>query len=240
TLNTPENHNALSQALCEQLKSHVARANADDAVRMLVLTGVGRTFCAGADLKGRGGGAVDAGPEAEPPFVGAIRDLWNSPKPVIGRIQGNAYGGGLGLIATCDFAICVDSMRVAFTEVRLGVVPAIISIFVMRKMALADATAYFLSGDRMTAEEARQMKLVQQVVPEAELDAAVEARCESLMQCGPNALRECKGLLRTVPHLDLEAGLRWAQAKNLELFNGEEGREGMAAFAAKRKPAWVP
>jgi methylglutaconyl-CoA hydratase len=240
TLNSPENHNALSQPLCEGLAAAVQRAAEDEAARMIVLTGVGKTFCAGADLKGRGGGAVGERQAGEPPFIHAIRGLWESPKPVIGRIQGNAFGGGLGLIAACDFAICVDTMRVAFTEVRLGLAPSIISVFAMRKMALADATAYFLSGDRFSAEQARAMKLVYQVVPEAELDAAVERRCDELMQCGPRALQEVKRLLRTVPTLSLAEGLDWAQHKNLELFNGEEGREGMAAFAAKRKPRWAP
>jgi len=240
TLNTPENHNALSQPLCEGLSNAVQRAQADDAVRMIVLTGVGKTFCAGADLKGRGGGAVEEGQTGEPPFIGAIRGLWESPKPVIGRIQGNAFGGGLGLIAACDFAICVDTMRVAFTEVRLGLAPSIISVFVMRKMALADATAYFLSGDRFTAEQAREMKLVYQVVPAEELDAAVERRCAELMTCGPRALQEVKRLLRTVHTLNVQEGLSWAHAKNQSLFNAEEGREGMTAFAEKRKPNWVP
>jgi methylglutaconyl-CoA hydratase len=242
TLNTPENHNALSQALCEGLAEAVQRAATDDAARMIVLTGVGKTFCAGADLKGRGAGAVQKPGEQgrEPPFIRAIRGLWESPKPVIGRIQGNAYGGGLGLIAACDFAICVDSMRVAFTEVRLGLAPSIISVFVMRKMGLADAGAYFLSGDRFSAEQALAMRLIYQVVPEAELDAAVERRCAELMLCGPRALQEVKQLLRTVPTLSVSEGLSWAQAKNVELFHGEEGSEGMRAFAEKRKPRWAP
>jgi methylglutaconyl-CoA hydratase len=240
TLNSPENHNALSQSLCEGLAAAVQQAAEDDAARMIVLTGVGKTFCAGADLKGRGGGAVQKEQAGEPPFIRAIRGLWEAPKPVIGRIQGNAFGGGLGLIAACDFAICVDSMRVAFTEVRLGLAPSIISVFVMRKVALADVTATMLSGDRFSAEDARRMKLIYQVVPAAELDAAVEHRCAEMMQCGPRALQEVKRLLRTVPTLSVAEGLEWAQAKNLELFNGEEGREGMAAFAAKRKPRWAP
>jgi len=240
TLNTPENHNALSQALCEGLADAVQRAQGDAAARMIVLTGVGKTFCAGADLKGRGGGAVEKGTAGQPPFIRAILGLWESPKPVIGRIQGNAFGGGLGLIAACDFAICVDSMRVAFTEVRLGLAPSIISVFVMRKMGLTDATTWFLSGERFSAEQAQAMHLVYQVVPAAELDAAVEARADALMACGPRALQAVKNLLRTVPTLSVAEGLAWAEAKNQELFNGEEGREGMAAFAAKRKPNWVP
>ena len=241
TLNTPENHNALSNALCQGLADAVARATVDDAARMIVLTGVGRSFCAGADLKGRGGGAVEEQKEGEaPPFVRAIRDMWESPKPVIGRIQGGAYGGGLGLIAACDFAICVDTLNFAFTEVRLGLAPSIISVFVMRKIPLSEATRYFLSGERFPAAEAQRLGLIERAVPEPELDKAVAERIDVLRQCGPLALREVKTLLRTVPNLDIEEGLRWAHANNQNLFNAEEGREGMTAFAEKRKPRWAP
>lgn len=240
TLNTPENHNALSRSLCAGLTAALNRAQDDDAARMIVLAANGRSYCAGADLKGGGGGATGrGGPEERPPFATAIKALWESPKPVIGRIQGPAYGGGLGLIAACDFAVCVDTARFAFTEVRLGLAPSMISVFVMRKMALADVTTLFLSGERFTAEDARRMKLLYQVVPPAELDDAVAGVCGRLLECGPQALREVKKLLRAVPDLDVEGGLMWAEAKNLELFNSEEGREGMAAFAEKRPPRWM-
>lgn len=241
TLNTPENHNALSMQLCRGLADAVARANGDDAARMIVLTGVGKSFCSGADLKGRGGGAVSEEQAAErPPFSQAIFDLWNSPKPVIGRIQGGAYGGGVGLMATCDFAICTDRLKFAFTEVRLGLAPSIISVFVLRKLTLPDATRTFLTGERFSAEEGVRMGLIHRAVPEGDLDGAVTEQIDLLRQCGPRALQEVKKLLRAVPHLTFEQGLDWADVKNKELFNGEEGREGMAAFAEKRKPAWVP
>ncbi len=207
---------------------------------MIVLTGVGKSFCAGADLKGRGGGAVPEGQQGgRPPFSRAITDLWNSPKPVIGRIQGGAYGGGVGLMATCDFAICVDTLNFAFSEVRLGLAPSIISVFVLRKLSLPEATRTFLTGERFSAAEAVRMGLIHRAVPGEALDQAVAERIEALRACGPRALREVKTLLRTVPGLSLEAGLDWAETKNAELFNSEEGREGMAAFAAKRPPAWM-
>lgn len=241
TLNTPENHNALSHTLSVTLNECVAKATADRAVRAIVLTGVGKTFCAGADLKAGGGGAARRGAGGErAPFVQAIQRLWESPKPVIGRIQGNAWGGGLGLMAACDIAIAVESGRYGFTEVRLGLIPAIISVFVLRKMNLADASRYFLTGDRFTAEQARQMSLVHQVVPEAELDSAVNQVLDSLLQCGPTALGECKALLRRIPALNVEQGLDYAAAKIADLFESEEGREGMAAFNEKRKARWVP
>ena len=241
TLNTPENHNALSQALSVTLNECVQKAVADDRVRALVITGVGKTFCAGADLKAGGGGAARTGKGGErAPFVSAIQRLWDCPKPVIGRIQGNAWGGGLGLMAACDIGIAVESGRYGFTEVRLGLIPAIISVFVLRKMGAADASRYFLTGDRFTAEQARQMNLVSQVVAEAELDNAVGQIVESLLQCGPAALGECKTLLRLIPTLNVDAGMDYAAAKIADLFTSDEGREGMAAFAEKRKARWVP
>ena len=241
TLNTPENHNALSHALSVTLNQCVEKAVADAGVRAIVLTGVGKTFCAGADLKAGGGGAAKRGPGGErAPFVQAIQRLWESPKPVIGRIQGNAWGGGLGLMSACDIGIAVDSGRFGFTEVRLGLIPAIISVFVLRKMTLADASRYFLTGDRFTAEQARHMNLVQQVVAEADLDGAVNQVLESLLQCGPVALGECKTLLRLIPTLTVDGGLDYATAKIADLFGSAEGKEGMAAFNEKRKARWVP
>jgi methylglutaconyl-CoA hydratase len=240
TLNSPENHNALSLALCVTLDEAVARAAAEPAARAIVLTGVGKTFCSGADLKGGGGGAARERSGGRSPFVSAMQRLWESPKPVLGRIQGNAWGGGVGLMAVCDIAVAAEGARFGFTEVRLGLIPAIISVFVLRKLGLADASRWMLTGDRFGAEQARAMNLVSQVAPEAELDAAIAALLESLMQCGPGALGECKRLLRTVPALPLEQGLDFAEKKIGELFASDEGREGVAAFAAKRKAAWAP
>jgi len=244
TLNTPHNHNALSLELCTGLDEAVARALSDDAARAIVLTGVGKTFCAGADLKSGGGGAArQAGQpqaQARSPFVRSIEKLWNAPKPVLGRFQGNAWGGGLGLMAACDIGVAVDSGRYAFTEVRLGLIPAIISVFVLRKISLAEASPFFLTGERFTAQQALAMHLVHEVVPEAGLDAAVERSLDSLRQGGPLALQACKQLLRRIPLLSVEAGLEYAEQRIGELFTAPEGQEGMAAFAAKRKPNWVP
>jgi methylglutaconyl-CoA hydratase len=244
TLNTPHNHNALSMELCTAFDEYVGKAIKDKGVRTLVLTGVGKTFCAGADLKSGGGGAArrrgNTAATRRSRFVSSIEKLWNAKKPVVGRFQGNAFGGGLGLMAACDIGVAIDTGRYAFTEVRLGLMPAIISVFVLRKMSLADATPYFLTGDRFTAEQAKAMHLVHHVVPESELDAAVERVLDSLREGGPLALQECKQLLRKIPLMSVPKGLDFAEKRIGELFKSEEGKEGMAAFAAKRKPSWVP
>ena len=142
-------------------------------------------------------------------------------------------------MAACDIGIAVDSGRYAFTEVRLGLMPAIISVFVLRKMSLADATPLFLTGDRFTADQARNMRLVHHVVPETELDGSVERVLDSLRQGGPIALQECKQLLRKIPLMTVPKGLEFAEKRIGELFRAGEGREGMAAFAEKRTPNWV-
>ena len=239
TLNAPASHNALSHALCEGLLAAIARAEAEPEARVIVLAAEGRTFCAGADLKGGGGGAVRGG-EAEPPFVRVLKALWNGSRPIIGRVQGAAYGGGLGLIAACDFPILADSAKFAFTEVRLGLAPAIISVPVLRKVSLPAATRYFLTGARFSAQEACQMGLGYRVSPPDELDGAVAELCGELRECGPLALGEVRTLLRTVPGMNMEQGFSWALAQSRRLFDSPEGREGMAAFAETRKPAWAP
>ena len=238
TLNAPANHNALSQPLCEGLLAALTRAESDPAVRLIVLAAEGRTFCAGADLKRAGGGAVQ-GEHKEPPFVQVLKALWNSSRPVIARVQGPAYGGGLGLIAACDFPIMNESAKFAFTEVRLGLAPAIISVPVMRKMSLPNATRYFLTGSRFSAQEACQMGLGYLAVSEDGLDAAVDALCEEMRACGPLALGEVRTLLRTVPQMNVNDGFVWALAQSRRLFDAPEGREGMAAFAEKRPPSWM-
>ena len=240
TLASPHNHNALSNGLCQGLLASLQKAIEDDSVRMILLRAEGRSFCAGADLKGGGGGAV--GKEAggpRPVFSEALLNLWNCPKPVVGRIQGAAYGGGLGLIAACDLAVCVDSARFSFSEVRLGLTPAIISVFILRKIGLSLAGPLFLSGERFTAEQALAMGLFQRVVPAGALDDVLDKLLGELAQGGPKALQETKKLLRAIPLLDLEQGLDLAHQTNQRLFTSEEGREGMAAFVEKRPPKWT-
>ena len=243
TLNAPAQHNALSQGLCEGLLAAIARAESEPEARVIVLAAEGRTFCAGADLKRAGGGAVQAATtqeaEAEPPFVRVLKALWNSPRPVIARVQGPAYGGGLGLIAVCDFPILTEPAHFAFTEVRLGLAPAIISVPVMRKISRAAATRYFLTGERFSAQEACQMGLGYRSVSPADLDGAVAALCGELRECGPLALAEVRALLRTVPTLGVEEGFAWTLAQSRRLFDSPEGREGMAAFGEKRRPYWA-
>ena len=237
TLNQPERRNALSEELVAGLRAHLATALADARVRAIVLTGAGAAFCAGADLKS--GGLSGADSAAEHPFVTVLKTIWNAPKPVIGRINGHAFGGGLGLTAACDLTLAADTATFAFSEVRVGVIPAIISVLCIPKLGVQNAMWLFLTGERISAARAAEVGLVHRAVPAAELGKAVDDVLGMVRLGGPNALREAKRLVRRVPTLSLDEGFRETTATSLALFASDEAAEGMGAFVQKRKPSWA-
>lgn len=238
TLNQPERRNALSTELLAGLESGLAAAMDDVNVRVVVLTGAGPAFCAGADLKA--GGVQSSGAATEHPFVRVLKAIWESPKPVIGRINGHAFGGGLGLTAACDLTVAVDSARFSFSEVRIGVIPAMISVVVIPKIGIQNAMWLFLTGERFSAGSAREYGLLHRVVAEGELDAAVAAIIDMICLGGPTAVREAKQLVRRVPLLPMDDAFRYTSELIGSLFAGEEALEGMQAFVEKRKPKWAP
>ncbi len=237
-LDSPENRNALSAPLVAELGTHLATAFADPAVRAVVLTGTGPAFCAGADLKNRGD-AVAPGSGAKNPFVGILQAMWNGPKPVIVAVNGHAFGGGVGLVAAADIAIAVDAAMLSFSEVRIGVIPAMISVVVLPKLGVHHAMRLFLTGARFSAEEARGYGLVHRVVPPGELATAVQAEVDAIALGGPHAVMEAKRLIRTVSRVSMDEGFAYAEAKIAELFASPEAAEGMMAFATKRQPSWA-
>jgi methylglutaconyl-CoA hydratase len=237
TLNQPERRNALSAELVDGLRQHLATAIAAPEVRTIVLTGAGPAFCAGADLKS--GGLADADTSTEHPFVTVLKQIWDSPKPVIARINGAAFGGGLGLVAACDLTVAADTASFAFSEVRVGVIPAIISVLCVPKLGIQNAMWLFLTGEKFSAARAVEVGLVHRAVPAAGLDAAVEEVIGLVRLGGPIAVREAKQLIRRVPQLSLDEGFRWTTAKSGDLFRSDEAAEGMTAFVTKRKPRWA-
>ncbi len=238
TLNAPENRNALSAPIIEGLETHLRAAIADDAVRAIVLTGNGPVFCAGADLKSGGGVAATGGAQRNP-FVEILRLIWEGPKPVIAAVNGHAFGGGVGLTAVADIAIAVETAKFAFSEVRIGVIPAMISVVVLPKLGIHHGMRLFLTGETFTAAAARDYGLLHKVVAAADLAGAVQAEIDAIALGGPNAVREAKRLVRTIPGLSLDDGFAYAQDKIAALFSSPEAAEGMSAFAGKRKPEWV-
>ena len=238
TLDSERNRNALSAELIAELLGHLQDAMADDAVRCVVLTGNGPAFCAGADLKSRGAAIAREGDE-ESPFVKILKLLWRGPKPVIAGVNGHAFGGGVGLVAACDIAVSAAEARFSFSEVRVGLVPATISVLVVRKIGEHHTRRLFLTGERFDAESARDYGILHRVVPRAELEAAVQEEVDAVCLGGPIAIGEAKELVRTVASLPMDDAFVFAEQMITRLFDSPEGDEGRAAFAEKRRPAWL-
>ena len=238
TLVDVENRNALGAALVQGLRDALAEANADAAVRALVVTNEGTTFCAGANLKEQSGAKP-----AQAPGVGGFEHLLDeiqrSPTPVIGRIAGHVVGGGNGLAAALDVSIAAEDVKFGFTEVRLGVAPAIISVVCLPKMRPGEAMEAFLRGHRFPASRAAELGLINRAVPADQLDAAVEEVLADLRKGGPNALGFAKRLVREVPLMEQKEAFAWTSQLSGELFRSEEAAEGMKAFLEKRKPRWA-
>jgi methylglutaconyl-CoA hydratase len=238
TLDSPANRNALSSGLVAELVSGLDAALADSTVRVIVLTHTGPVFCSGADLKetaaALSGEGVPAGRMGE-----VLAAIWDSPKPVVARVAGPARAGGLGLIAAADIAVCTTEATFAFTEVRIGVIPAVISATVLPRLSPRSAAELFLTGDTFDGIRAAAVGLVTAAVPADELDATVEAYVRSLVRGAPTALGATKQLLRrgSGPIRDDLAELT---RLSVGFFTSAEGREGLAAFAERRDPSWVP
>jgi len=237
TLSSPATRNALSTAMVSELRAHLRGAMEDPLVRAVVLTGEGPAFCAGADLKSRGGGA--GGGAVDNPFVEILRLMRHGPKPVLVAANGHAFGGGLGLVAAADIAVAAEGAVFSFSEVRLGLVPAMISVVVLPKLGEHQTMRLFLTGERFDAGRARDYGLIHRVVPPDRLRAAVDEEIDAIEKGGPVAVREAKRLIRTVARLPEDEAFEYAAAKIRELFASEEAAEGMAAFAEKRPPRWV-
>ena len=239
TLADESNRNALSRRLLRELAAALDDADADPAVRVVVLTNAGRVFCAGADLRETSGVAAD-----DNPVVVRASDLFGrfrrSPKPYVGRISGHCVAGGMGLAAAMDISIARDDAKFGFTEVRVGVAPAMVSVLCLPKMRRAEATAAFLRGNRFSAAEAARLGLINAAVPADSLDAEVETVVADLLAGGPSALAASKQLVGQVPGMAFDDALDWAERLSAQLFASEEAAEGMDAFLNRRTPKWVP
>jgi methylglutaconyl-CoA hydratase len=247
TLADEEHRNALSRQLTTELVAALDIADADPEVRVVVLTNRGSVFCAGANLSERSSGDSDgdSGAGAATP-VGSIdpRALFgrfrHSPKPYVGRIAGHCVAGGMGLAAALDISVAVDHAKFGFTEVRVGVVPAMISVVCLPKMRLADARAAFLRGHRFAAAEAVRMGLVNSAVPADRLDDEIDAIVGDLLAGEPHAIAAAKQLIAVVPTMTEDEAFTWTAELSGRLFASDEAREGMTAFLEKRPARWVP
>jgi len=242
TLNRPEAKNSLSDELVGSLSTMLDRAVADDEVRVIVVTNTGNTFCAGADLKSTTPGLSDTEKVDTPrrSFVDVFAQMLDSPKPVIGRIDGHATGGGVGLVAACDISVMRDDAKIGFTEVRIGVAPAVISVVCLPKMSRADALELFLTGDRFTPKRAMEAGLINRAVAPDDLDGAVDELVGMCLRGGPKAMAAAKDLIFRVPEMDRQSAFDWTSVRSRELFESEEASVGIAAFRERADAPWVP
>jgi len=236
-LNRPESRNALSAELLGELSRHLQSAIDDPSVRVVVLTGTGKAFCAGADLKSQGSGVADG--KSKNDFVEILKQMREGPKPVICAVNGHAFGGGIGLVAAADIAIAVRGAKFAFSEVRLGVIPAIISVVALPKLGEHHAMRLFVTGERFSADEALGYGLVHRVVEDRDLESAVWAEVDAIAKGAPNAVAAAKRLVREIPRLEPDDAYEVAAERIAKLFASAEAAEGLAAFAQKRPPNWV-
>lgn len=245
TLNRPHVHNAFDDTLIAALNDALENVDADPAVRRVVLTGCGSCFSAGADLNWMRGMA-DASEQDNLAdslrLAKLMRTLQFLSKPTVARVNGAAYGGGVGLVACCDIAIGVDTAKFALSEVKLGLVPAVISPYVIAAIGLREARRLFITGEVFEADAAARMGLLHAVVSSAELDEAIERQLYLLAKAGPQAQREAKQLALRIGGNDPASAERIDTA-NAELIarlrTSEEGQHGLGAFLDKRAPRWV-
>ncbi|MDA8047478.1 MAG: enoyl-CoA hydratase-related protein [Actinomycetota bacterium] len=232
-LDSPANRNALSKRLVAEMRAHLADAAADPAVRAVAITGTGNTFCSGADLSDP---PVQQGSGS---FGDLLLNLWDYPKPVVVAVNGHVRAGGFGLLASADVSVCVETATFSFSEVRLGLVPALISVLCLRRMTPSSASRYLLTGEVFDPAAALQSGLVGSVVPTGALDGALAEVLDLFQQCEPEALRVTRDLMRRIPLMDVAAGLDHAAGVSASFFGTDAAAEGIAAFREKRPPRWA-
>jgi methylglutaconyl-CoA hydratase len=240
-LTRPQARNALNAALIEEITRCFEELAEEEEVRIVVLTGEGPSFCAGADIgymRDTAGFSYEENLEDARRLAEMFQAVDDLPKPVVAKVRGAAIGGGVGLVAVTDVAVAEEGTRFAFSEVRLGIAPATIAPFVARKIGHSRARALFLTGERFDAGRAREIGLVHEVVPEGELDAAVQEVVAQLLQGGPAAQAAIKELLRQIEATEPMEALGIMTRLIAELRVGEEGQEGLGAFLEKREPYW--
>lgn len=242
TLNRPDVRNAFNERMLEELIEVFAAVRDDANMRAVVLTGEGKSFCAGGDLhwmKRVVAYTHEESYEDSLKLTQMLHDVYTCPKPVIGRINGSAIGGGTGVVAACDIAIASDSAVFGFSETKLGLTPAAICPYLLKRMGERNLREYFLTGERFSATRAEQMGLINAVVPPDELDEAVNAKIDMVLTGGPQALAVSKELIREVGERSLDDNGPYTAELISRLRLSEEGQEGMNAFLEKRKSRWV-
>jgi methylglutaconyl-CoA hydratase len=240
-LNRPEVHNAMNETLMNELTHCFQHLSIDDSVTAVILTGNGKSFCAGADLtwmKKMVTYSMEENKTDSRLLLDMYETIHSLSKPLIGRINGSAFGGGIGLLAVCDIAIAAPETLFAFSEVRLGIIPAVISTFIAPRMTPATMRRLFITGERFDAVAAQRYGLIDLVVPAEKLDETVQSCIEQVRSSGPAAIQEIKHLIYQLQKMDIKDYKEHTVEKISELRVSDEGQEGIKAFLEKRKPRW--
>ena len=243
TLSRPDVRNAFNDEVIAELKNAFIAVAQNPQVRCVVLAAEGPAFCAGADLNWmrrmadytHAENLADAGE-----LAAMLKAIYTCPQPTIARVQGDVYAGGLGLVAACDMVVSVDTAHFCLSEVKLGLIPATISPYVIRAMGARAAHRYFLTAERFEAHEAHRVGLVHEVVPPDALDSQVDEWVQAVLKASPNALRACKKLLQDVAEREINDPLIRQTVEGIaDIRASSEGKEGVQSFLQKRKPGWL-
>jgi methylglutaconyl-CoA hydratase len=242
TLNRPEVRNAMNGQMYDEARAVVKQVNEDPAIRLLVITGAGDAFCSGGDFKYQQSQSqrrhADRVAEASKLALW-LGELDTLSKPLLGRINGFAFGGGVGLVAVCDFAVCAADVKFCLSEVSLGLMPSMISPYVVRKIGVSNARSVFLNAQMFMAEKAQIFGLVHQVVQRESLDDEVEKQVVAYLRCAPGAVAATKRLIDYVDRHDTVANFHYTVDRVAEMWASDEAAEGIDSFLQKRKPSWV-
>jgi methylglutaconyl-CoA hydratase len=241
TMKRPEVHNAFNTQLIQDLQSAFTQLSQDNNLHAVILAGEGKSFSAGADIQMMQEAitfSADENVQDALRLADLMQTIDTFPCPVVARVHGTAMGGGVGLVAVCDIALVASHARFAFSEVKLGIAPAVISPYVLRKIGVSHARALFTTGERFSAQRACEIGLVHVVVPAEQLDEAVERTIQELLSSGPQALRTCKKLAQQVGTMENTEALLYTAETIARLRTSAEGQEGLRAFLEKRQPSW--
>ena len=242
TLNRPDKHNALNAQMISELRNAAATLNADDAIRVVILAGAGKSFCSGGDLswmreqadKDREGKIA-----ASSELALMLRDLDSLTKPLIGRVHGPAYGGGVGMMSVCDLVVAADTVRLGLTETRLGLIPATIGPYVVRRMGEGAARQVFMNAAVFSAERGEQLGLVSMVCEPSDLDKFVSKEANHYLQCAPGAVADAKSLCQTLARFPEMDQLTYTADRLADRWETEETREGIRSFFEKTAAPWI-
>lgn len=241
-LNRPEVHNAFNDTMIRELIEVFDEIKRQDDIRVVILTARGKSFCAGADLNWMREVKeynYEDNLQESLTLSEMFYKIYSLPKPTIALVNGAAIGGGTGLVAVCDIAVAASGAKFSFSEVKLGLIPACISPYVVKKCGEGKCREFFLTGERLTAEKACEVGLVNFTAPPEEINKVIEDLVKQLISSGPAAIAMCKELLSRVPELSLEEAGKYTAEVIAKLRMSDEGQEGMNAFLEKRKPEWI-